>query len=252
MKPKQIERFFSKRTADFYSAITMASELVTEARFLATPGGGLKLVAMDPANVAMIILTFRPDFFSKFEWTGKFAINLSNLRIIFKDKKVDSFEIRRNHMKLEILFYGKDRSPSFTLPIIEMEEKDQKIPQLEHITCEVSLPQKTMLEIVRDADRVGIGSIKFVGLKDSFALHSEGDLSEYKEILSPSDKIKITATGVTSSKYSIEYLKKMFYVRGKLFQKIRLSYGRDYPLIIDYNTAGLTLQYILAPRVDND
>ena len=54
------------------------------------------------------------------------------------------------------------------------------------------------------------------------------------------------------SKYSIEYLKKIV-KGGKLTNNVSLSFGKEYPLRVDYQIMDkLMLSFILAPRVDTD
>jgi proliferating cell nuclear antigen PCNA len=251
MKSTKMERLFSKRTADFGAVISTISNLVCEVRFHASPKTGLSMISMDPANVAMVIVNFKPDFFTKFEWDGKFTTNLSHLKEIFKEKKYDSFEMRKVDNKLEIQFYGKDRSPSFKLPFIELEDKDAKLPKLTFL-YEVTMPTKFMKDIVKDVERVSMGSVRFSGTKNDIAFSSEGDLSDYNETLYKSAAIEIKAQQTARTLYSTEYLKNMVVIKGNLFKKIKMSFSTDYPLMVDYAINGLTLQYILAPRVDND
>jgi len=60
--------------------------------------------------------------------------------------------------------------------------------------------------------------------------------------------------GVISSKYSLEYLKKFLKFVSILGEEIRIEFRTDYPLSIisDSPKYGLSIRFILAPRVDND
>jgi len=64
-------------------SITIISELVNEARFKLT-SEGIELVAMDPANVAMVIFKLFSSCFTEYDVKKdtEIAINLSNLGIL--------------------------------------------------------------------------------------------------------------------------------------------------------------------------
>ena len=65
--------------------ISIISDLVTEARFKITPDA-VELVAMDPANVAMVIFKLLSSTFTEYniEKPTEIAINLSNLKQILR------------------------------------------------------------------------------------------------------------------------------------------------------------------------
>ena len=66
-------------------SISIISELVSEASFNITPDA-MEMVAMDPANVAMVIFKLLSSSFTEYEVKEKtsLAINLNNLKQIFR------------------------------------------------------------------------------------------------------------------------------------------------------------------------
>ena len=65
-------------------SIAIISELVNETRFKITPQA-IELVAMDPANVAMVIFKLPSSSFSEYDvkYTIELGINLNNFKQIF-------------------------------------------------------------------------------------------------------------------------------------------------------------------------
>ena len=66
-------------------SVSIISDLVNEARFKVT-GEAIELVAMDPANVAMVIYKLLSSSFIEYnvEKETEFAINLNNFKQILK------------------------------------------------------------------------------------------------------------------------------------------------------------------------
>ena len=69
----------------FKDSISIISDLVSEAKFKATKDG-LELIAMDPANVAMVVFKLLSSSFTEYQITGTEAvsINLNNLKQILR------------------------------------------------------------------------------------------------------------------------------------------------------------------------
>ncbi|MBW2994515.1 DNA polymerase sliding clamp, partial [Candidatus Woesearchaeota archaeon] len=69
-------------------SITVISELVHEARFKLTKDG-IELIAMDPANVAMVVFKLLSSAFTEYELENEteIAINLANFKQILRRAK---------------------------------------------------------------------------------------------------------------------------------------------------------------------
>ena len=141
---------------------------------------------------------------------------------------------------------------TFNLPIIDLEEKDQKVPDLKFpVTIKTS--SSILNEAVADVDVVG-ESVAFIAEPKKFILQAEGDLNRARIEIREDDvtKISINSDEKIKSKYSIEYLKKM--INGsKLSDEVIVQFSKDYPLKLEYKTVDkVMLSFILAPRVEND
>jgi len=85
-------------------------------------------------------------------------------------------------------------------------------------------------------------------------IEASGALSKAKVDLSSGEdtKIKMEGDSKIKSKYSIEYLKKI--IKGsKISDNALIQFSNDYPLKVQYKlTDKLDLEFILAPRVQNE
>ncbi len=233
-------------------SINIISDLVNEARFKINKDA-MELVAMDPANVAMVIFKLLSSCFTEYDVKEEtqIAINLGNLKQVLRrvgGNDMLSLELTEDN-KLSIRLKG-NTTRTFNLPIIELEEKEQKIPDLK-FPITVTMPSNTLTGAIEDADIVA-ESVTFEVEKGKFTVHAVGDLSQAKIEMKEGDNIKIVASEKVKAKYSIEYLKKMI-GGGKLSENVEIRFNKDYPLKIDFKAVDkLLLSFILAPRVENE
>ena len=234
-------------------SISIISELVTEAKFRINKTG-IELVAMDPANVAMVIFKLLATSFVEYEVTNevRLSLNLNNLKQVLRRAKPNdmvTLEVVEN--KLNITLKSKTKR-TFSLPIIEMDEKEQKVPEL-NFPLTITTDAELIVESIEDVDIVG-ESVTFIGEPDKFTISAEGDMSKAL-IEIPADEttvIKTTKTEKIKAKYSVEYLKKMI-AAGKLVSSVSIQFNKDYPLRLDYKLVDkLMMSFILAPRVENE
>jgi len=233
-------------------SISIISDLVNEATFNVTTDG-IELVAMDPANVAMVIFKLLPSSFVEYQVDKPehISINLSNFKqILRRAKPNDSLTIELEENKLKITLKGTS-TRTFSLPIIDLDEKEQKVPELS-FSASINTVSTMLNEAIEDVDIVG-ESVSFIVENGKLAIQAEGDLSKAHINIEQGNDTKIeTKEENVRSKYSIEYLKKMI-SGSKLADKVTIQFSMDYPLRLDYVALDkVSLSFILAPRVEND
>ena len=142
---------------------------------------------------------------------------------------------------------------TFSLPLLDFDEKEQKVPSLEFPVI-VSLNASELDSAVEDADIVA-ESVSLIAEEQKFTIQAEGDLNKAKIEMPAADDLTIKITGAERkilSKYSIEYLKKMI-PASKISGQVTIEFNKDYPLKLTYTEIDkVQLTFILAPRVEND
>ncbi len=234
-------------------SISIISDLVNEAQFKITKDA-IELVAMDPANVAMVIFKLWSSSFTEYDVDKDVSIslNLSYLKqILRRAKPTDMITLEMDSpSKLKIIFRSRSVR-TFSLSIIDTQEREQRIPQL---TFPVSVETSAEIfnEAIEDVDIVS-ESVTLSVENGKFSVHAEGDMSNAAIEVKADDKTVIKAAKEpVKSKYSIEYLKKMIQA-GKIADNVRVQFNKDYPLRLDYHAIDrVMLTFVLAPRVDND
>ena len=232
-------------------SIAVISELVTETQFKIT-SDAVQIVAMDPANVAMVVYKLLSSTFVEFDVPEDtvLTINLAGLKqVLRRAKPTDQVILETEENKLRITLKGNS-TRTFHLPLIDAEEREQKVPELK-FAATITADSSTINEAVDDVDIIG-ESVTFVAEGDKLTISSAGDLSKAKVEIPADEGTKIIAEEKQKSKYSIEYLKKMI-SGGKLADKAVLKFSNDYPMRLEYTVLNkMQLAFILAPRVDND
>lgn len=237
-----------KNVKKFKECITITSRLINETR-IKTNNEGLSLLAIDPANVAMIELVMSRDCFEEISGEEEFCVNTNNLKQVLrrvKNSDVLSMETVKN--KLTITINRGGNSKKFELPLIEVSDEHLKKPSLT-FKANMTTYSDVFKEAVEDVNLMG-ESVKFVYETGKLTISSGEQLSKAKvEIKNENEEEN--NEGIIVSRYSAEYLKNM--VEGsKISDKVRLGFNKDYPLRLVYEDEGTRLSFVLAPRVEND
>ena len=232
----------------FRAAIAVIEALVTEVRFKLSKTK-LTMSAIDPANVCIARLIVHADFCRRIDVTEScnINVNLHDLhRILERMQDHDTLKLTNHENKLRITFDDSKSERTYTLPCIEIADRDQKVPQL-NLKAETRMPSKTFERTIYDADVLG-ETLTFTSKQGRFTISTKDDNHfSYESSYEGATK----STGEQRSKYSIEYLKKIADAR-TVGGEALIKHSTDYPLTVTFDTENLELLFVLAPRVDND
>jgi len=235
----------------FTESVSIISELVNEVT-LKIDKDKIEIIALDPANVAMIAFTLLSSAFSEYnvEKSLKLSVNLESLRQVLKRARGSdtiSLSLDEKKNKLQISIVGETMR-RFNLALINLDEKEPKFPDL---TFPVKIYTSTSIfdESIEDIGIIA-DSLTLTAEPEKLVVESESNLHSAKVEL-PSDgntAIELKGSAVTA-KYSLEYLKKMIKA-SKLTNKVKIEFSNDYPLKLDYLVKDrMNLSFILAPRI---
>lgn len=232
----------------FSDVISIISELVNEVK-IKVNSEGMSLVAIDPANVAMVIFKLPASAFSQLEvQEEEIGISLDSFKAILKRASFQSSLVLKtedNTLRIEII----DRiKREFTLTLIDLEKKDKPIPLLE-FASKVEMNSIDFLEAIEDCSIVA-DSCSFEAKPDKFSISSKGSLNSANLSYS-SDEVRIESPSTSKSKYSLEYLQKMMKAT-KITDTTCIYLSNDYPLRLEFKNQVAELSFILAPRVESE
>ncbi len=232
--------------------VAIISELVNEV-VIKIDKEKIELIAMDPANVALINFKLLSSAFVEYSVDEEIEIgvNLDNLKQILRRAKPSdtlTLELKNNRLKIEL--EGENRR-TFHLSLLNIENQKQRIPELK-FSGSIEMNTSLFDEAVEDMSVVA-DSVIFLADNEKFSIQASGNLSNAAvQFNNERSNIKLDSSNMIKSKYSLEYLKKI--IKGSsLSDNVMISFGNDYPLRADYKVLDkLSLSFILAPRVAND
>jgi proliferating cell nuclear antigen len=184
--------------------------------------------------------------------TPSFAINLQSFKQILRRATAnDTLVLETQENKLKVVIRGSS-TRTFHLPLLDLEEREQRVPDLK-FNATVTTDALQLQMAIDDADIVA-ESLAFIVEDSSLQINAEGDLSRalIEMVADGTTKIVIKEGQKVRARYSIEYLKKMIQA-AKLSEKVTIEFSKDYPLKLSFKVIDkLALEFILAPRVENE
>ena len=237
-------------------SVNILSDLVSDVR-IKLDSDKLEIIAMDPANVAMIVFRLLNSAFTEYDVSGMevVSVNLDSLKqVLSRAKPSDSvvIELDEEKNKLKIGLRGETKR-NFSLGLIDYHEKDQKIPEL-NFPGSVNMSSLIFNDAIEDMSIVS-DSVSLSMVQGNFLVEAVGTSNDAKVEVRTNENTVIDLDKEKEdikSKYSVTYLKKIL-KGGKFTDKVSLKFGQDYPLQIEYKvTDKLHLMTLLAPRVSND
>jgi proliferating cell nuclear antigen len=235
----------------FKESVSIISDLVVEVNLKITPDW-IEMIAMDPANVAMVVFKLMGTTFTEYDVKEPLTIgvNLNNLKQVLKRAKANdqiTLEVEAN--KLKITFKGTT-TRTFQLPLLPAEESEKKEPDLK-FKVTIRTDSSILNDAIEDADIVA-ESVSFVADSEQLLVQASGDNNKLNIDIDPAKGTELEVAEKSKAKYSIEYLKKMI-TGSKISGKVKIQFSKDYPLRLEYvEKDAVQLVFILAPRVDND
>jgi proliferating cell nuclear antigen len=233
----------------FSEIVGIISDLVLEVRIKVNKEG-MRIVAIDPANVAMVLFKLPASAFAELDVDNEevLGVSLESLKAVLRRIKPGSILImtrEENELKIQI----RDKiKKEFNLALIEVEGEEKGVPNLD-FNSRVEMSAIDFSEAIEDCSVVA-DSCSFISDIDRFVIQAKGSLNSFKSEFS-SDELNVQTIEKSGSKYSLEYLQKMVKAT-KLVDKVKINFSNDYPLRLDFTTPFIELSFILAPRVESE
>lgn len=238
---------------DIQSAFEPVHALVDECKVHISEDG-LRVRAVDPANVGMVDMELPESMFETYE-SNAHTIGVSLQRFLDiislfgQTDDVAHLMLDEETHQLRMESGGLD----YTLSLIDPDSirKEPKLPDLD-LTVEARLNGSQFNRAVTACDMVA-DHIELGGTVDGevFA-KAEGDTDSVDLVLD-SDELAYIDAGEASSLFNLEYLKDMEKVIADNVE-VTLQLGVEFPLLLSYNLSDSdgTVQYMLAPRIQSD
>ncbi|MDI9646072.1 MAG: DNA polymerase sliding clamp [Archaeoglobales archaeon] len=223
--------------------------LVSEARihFLEK---GLHSRAVDPANVAMVIVDVPKESFEAYKIDGEKTIGVDMNRIFDISKSIKPKDLVELMIADESTLKVKFGSVEYTVSLIDPSaiKKEPKIPELE-LPVKVVMDAGEFKKAISAAEKIS-DHVVFSSDKTGFKIEAKGDVDKLVFNLSGAELIEFNG-GEAKSMFSVEYLKEFCTIAGS-GDLLTIRLGTNYPVRLLFDLAGgkAKVEYILAPRIE--
>lgn len=220
---------------------------VDECIFDISPGG-LKVKAVDPANVCMVELNVPASDFNIFDVDEycKIGVNLDHFEIVGINKNEDVVGIefkQKPEGSIIIVFDMEGWKYEFPCPVLNSVRKEPKIPKLD-------LSAKIHIDTSKLKDAVG----KIEKITDHILIRTNEKHVEFLGLDPITDKKCcgsyeiIPNTEKCIAKYSLDYLSDL--IKGVASEQVDIMFDTDYPMIMEFKIGDSGIgRYFLAPRI---
>jgi proliferating cell nuclear antigen len=250
-------RIRTVKAAPFRTLIEAIKDILTDAN-LEFDSTGLKIMAMDGTHTILVHLRLQADRFDEFHCPQKhvLGINMINffklVKTMSNNESIVLFMRKSDTTKLgiEIMNGEKQMVTHFALNLIELDVRPIAIPAVQFPSI-ITMPSTDFQKIVRDMHTLG-EVVEIQSASQELVFRCKGDYAEQETIFS------IGQNGLTQSKSATEIVQGNFFLKHLvLFTKctslcsdISLYLKNDYPIIVEYNVAGLgEIKLALAPAL---
>jgi proliferating cell nuclear antigen len=221
---------------------------------------GIKLRAMDPSQIAMIIFTMNKDSFSKFDVKEKtkLGINIETFskflsRVSSKEKMI----LKQDGGMLNINLEGEKTKRNFKLPLIDVASGPAKELKIDY-TSKIKIKGGAFKETMKDAALVS-PHVLLMADDNKFKIEATGEGGEVIDEYSKGDELlDVTVKRTTSAVFSREYLDDI--IAGCADdEELIINLGaptaedpRPKPLCVEYKIGDANLTFYLAPRIETE
>lgn len=227
--------------------IDAVSHLTPDARIQILPDG-IKIEAVDPANVAMVSLHASNGAFQFFKADpGTIALDLLKLSSLASGKEDVSLELDEENHKLKIAV-GRSK---YTMSLLDPAglKGNPRIPQLD-LPAMVAMPGGEFRYAVTSALKVS-DHIVIEQHESEFKISAKGDIDSFEMPFSLTEMLSVRQ-GESRAVFSLDYVDDISKVAAKAAQ-VMIESGTDYPSRISFNIGeSISVHYLLAPRIEQE
>jgi proliferating cell nuclear antigen len=250
-------RIRTVKAAPFRTLTEAIKDILTEAN-LEIDSTGIKIMAMDGTHTILVHLRLRADRFDEYHCPQKHVLGINMINFFKLVKTMSNNESIVLYMKksdttklgIEILNGEKQMVTRFHLNLIELGVHKMEIPPVQFSSI-ITMPSTDFQKIVRDMHTLG-EIVEIRSASAELVFRCKGDYAEQETVFS------IGTNGLAQTKPTSDIVQGNFFLKHLvLFTKctslcsdISLYLKNDYPIIVEYNVAGLgEIKLALAPAL---
>ena len=231
----------------FKEIIDALGKLVDEVAFQLKPDG-LKVVALDPAKVALINIDIPMTAFLEYDVPEETVVGLSTAslsKMLKKIKKGDKFILNTSEDRVEIVI------ESIGKRIYRLRNLEVPIPEIPEAQLEFNVQAQLLIDVIKQAlkDAETVGEFFEIEAPDNETLYLRGKgatVAETKLVVGMPALVSLEVKEPSKSTYQIEYLKHIAGIT-KIAELATLKFSSDSPLELEFSLGEGRIKYLLAP-----
>jgi proliferating cell nuclear antigen len=251
-------RIRTVKAAPFRTLIEAIKDILTEAN-LEIDSKGLKILSMDGTHTVLVHLRLQADRFDEYFCPQKHILGVNMINLFKLVKTMSNNESIVIYMKksdttklgIEILNGEKQMVTHFALNLIELDIKPINIPPVQFSSV-FTMPSVDFQKIIRDMHTLG-EVVEIQSASHELVFRCNGDYAEQETTFSfGQNGLTQQATSgneIVQGNFNLKYLV-LFTKCTSLCSDITLHLKNDYPIIVEYNVAGLgEIKLALSPSL---
>ena len=221
---------------------------------------GIRLRAMDPSQIAMVLFTMKKESFSKFDVKEKvkMGVNIETFsKFLSRVSAKEKMTIKQDGGMLNIALDGGKIKRNFKLPLIDVPSGPAKDLKIDY-TSKIKIKGGAFKETMKDAALVS-PHVLLVADDNKFRIEATGEGGEViDEYTKGEELLEMNTKRMTSAVFSQEYLDDI--IAGCDDDgELHISLGaptpedpRPKPLCVEYKIGDANLLFYLAPRIETE
>jgi proliferating cell nuclear antigen len=250
-------RIRTVKAAPFRTLVEAIKDILTDAN-IEIDSTGIKIMSMDGTHSILVHLRLQADRFDEFHCPQKHIIGVNMINFFKLVKTMSNSESIVLFMKksdttklgIEILNGEKQMVTHFSLNLIELDVKPINIPPVKFSSI-ITMPSVDFQKIIRDMHTLG-EVVEIRSASQELTFRCKGDYAEQETIFTKGQNglTQVTSgSDIFQGKFFLKYLV-LFTKCTSLCSEINLYLLNDYPIIVEYNVAGLgDIKLALAPAL---
>jgi len=228
------------------SIIAAVSHLTTDAK-ISIAEDGLKIEAVDAANVAMVFLHAKAAAFDAYQATkSEIALDLQKLQSLASGKEPVSMVLEEETHKLHIAV-GRAK---YTMSLLDPSsiKSSPKIPQLD-LPCSITMTGSDLQDAIKAAGKVS-DHVILEQNEETFTFSAKGDIDSFSMPFQLSELTGIKQ-GMSRALFSLDYVTAIAKVTAGS-KEVKIETGVDYPARIASSIGNIDITYLMAPRIEQE
>ena len=208
---------------------------------------GLKFNALDRSHICFFECNMSKDLFDEYgiDDVLYLSIDLNELvKVLKRGKGKDNLYLKANNEVIDITFKNKNNR-TFSITQIDIDDNSRDMPNMEfsvEFECEFETIKNTLQDAELYSDR-----LKFHCSNDKLILTCDGSFGKYKNECLLNESVD----GDYASAYGINYLFKIFNTKINS-NNLKIHMGDEYPMLVEMSSDYVKMNYLLAPRIEQE